>query len=133
MFRAAWDALALAIKKVLQTQNTTALPLISTMLKVMDDLFEACTSPKLATSAMIEEIAHLSLDQCENVLKIDQGEESTLENSATSLVTLLDTFGPRLFFDPEFATVSVSFQSVPASNHKTSPFRLVSASTMSCG
>jgi hypothetical protein len=103
------------------------------MLKVMDDLFEACTSPKLATSAMIEEIAHLSLDQCENVLKIDQGEESTLENSATSLVTLLDTFGPRLFFDPEFATVSVSFQSVPASNHKTSPFRLVSASTMSCG
>jgi hypothetical protein len=107
LFRAAWDALATAIKKELQTLNTAALSLISTMLKVFDDLFEDGTSPKLATSAIIEEIAHFSLDQCENALKIDQGEESILENGATSLVTSFNAFGPKLFLDPEFSLVSV--------------------------
>ena len=107
LFRAAWDALAAAIKSELQALNTAALSLISTVLKVFDDLFEDSTSPKLATSAIIEEIAHFSLDQWENALKVDPSERSALENSATSLVTFLNVFGPKLFLDPEFSLVSV--------------------------
>jgi hypothetical protein len=92
------------------------------MLKVFDDLFEDDTSPKLATSAIIEEIAHFSLDQCENALTIDQSDESALEKSATSLVTLFNAFGPNLFFDPVFSLVSVHSHFKQVTEHETSPF-----------
>jgi hypothetical protein len=102
---AAWDALATAIKTQLQTPNTTASLLVSDMLKIIDNFFEDGVNLKLATNALIVEIGHLALVQCEKVLETDQGEELALENSVTSLVTLLDAFGPKLFHDPEFTKV----------------------------
>jgi hypothetical protein len=86
------------------------------MLKEIDNMFEDGTNPKLATSALVGEIAHWSLGQCERLL---QTEESTLENGATSLVTLLDAFGRRLFHDAKFATVSLSLR---LASHVIYPF-----------
>ena len=103
---AAWNALATTIKKQLQTPNTTASSLVATVLKVIDDFVEDGASLRLVANALIREIGLLSLAQCEGVLETDQCEESALEQSTTSLVTLLDSLGPKLFRDPEFVKVS---------------------------
>jgi hypothetical protein len=103
---AAWNALATTIKKQLQTPNITASSLVATVLKVIDDFVEDGASLRLVANALIREIGLLSLAQCEGTLKTDQCEESALEQSTTSLVTLLDSLGPKLFHDPEFVKVS---------------------------
>ena len=103
---AAWNALATTIKKQLQTPNTTASSLVATVLKVIDDFVEDGASLRLVANALIREIGLLSLAQCEGMLETDQCEESALEQSTTSLVTLLDSLGPKLFRDPEFVKVS---------------------------
>ena len=76
------------------------------MLKVIDDFVEDGASLRLVANALIREIGLLSLAQCEGMLETDQCEESALEQSTTSLVTLLDSLGPKLFRDPEFVKVS---------------------------
>lgn len=109
----------MGIKKQLETLDPAASSLVSNMLKGIDNMFEDGTNPKLATSALVGEIAHWSLGQCGRLLQTDGGEESTLENSATSLVTLLGAFGGRLFHDSKFATVSLPLR---LANHVIYPF-----------
>lgn len=105
LFSAAWEPLAISINQEFQTPNSTASPLISTVLNVFDDSFEDGTRAKSASNALMKDISLSSLLRCEDSLQAVQIVDPVEDNNFKSLVHILDTLGPKLFGDTEFVTV----------------------------
>lgn len=106
LFHAAWIPLSGAITKHIRGTDLGTHSIVFSVLKTFSGFFEDGTQAKLRANALVKEVAHWSLSQCETALNIDQADGSIVAGRAKALVDLMDAFGPKTMNDPEFSSVS---------------------------
>ncbi|GBE89079.1 hypothetical protein SCP_1500820 [Sparassis crispa] len=100
LFRAAWDVLSSGVKEQFKYNNTVISPLISVLLKVFLKQFQQGSLLEGATRVLTGDVLQAAVRQCDQMLNsIDAPSAERI----SSLVNVLDTFGERLFDDPELA------------------------------